>query len=694
MNHKRLLKTILLSLPLSVFSLYAAPEPQSLRSPVVFEPNQGQAPKEIKWIARGPDYQFLLTAKGATIVLQDRTKTNRQPASTLETEELSTGSRQPLSTLRMRLSGSRTWSDITGLDATGGIGNYLLGNDPKHWHTGIRQYSRVRVPNVYRGIDLVFYGRNGQLEYDFIVTPGADPEQIRMGFDGAKDVRVDDKSGDLVVKTENGPELRHIRPRIYQEIANKTVEVAGGYKITDRQEAAFTLAAYDRRNTLLIDPTIVFTRFLAGSNEDVGAKMTVDGSGNSYVTGFTLSTDFPAPFQSAPGISDAFVTKLSPTGNIIFSTYLGGDGIDIGHGIAVDSEGVYVTGFTNSRNFPSRDHRGPKGADAFITKLSPNTGGMIYTFFLGGTNTEDGLAIAVDSTHAPYVVGTTASSDFPAFGALQTQFGGDRDGFVAKLNPAGYYLDYASFIGGSGFESANNMAIDNAGFIYITGVTTSADFPTVGPSQGFPAGGSSTAFITKIKPGGLGMVYSIYFGGGADSGLAISADANGNAYIAGITTSFNVPTSSIPFQKTKLSPASAISAFVTRISDPGVWVFSTYLNGSDGDTNANAIAINRSGEIYVAGDTSSTTFPGAPPIRPNPTAGFLVKLTPALNALNYTVFLGAQINGLAVLQPVSRLPILTLPQIYTSGFRFTGGTNATNADAFVVRLDEVLVNHP
>jgi hypothetical protein len=154
-----------------------------------------------------------------------------------------------------------------------------------------------------------------------------------------------------------------------------------------------------------------------------------------------------------------------------------------------------------------------------------------------------------------------------------------------------------------------------------------------------------------------------------------------------------VPTSSIPFQ-TKLSPASSISAFVTRISDPGIWVFSTYLNGSDGDTNANAIAIDRSGEIYVAGDTSSTTFPGASPIKPNPTAGFLVKLTPALNALNYTVFLGAQINGLAVLQPASRLPILMLPQIYTSGFRFTGGTNAANADAFVVRLDEVLVNHP
>jgi hypothetical protein len=689
MKNHFVLRAALLYLFLGAVVLAAAPRTQSLANPVVFEPNHGQAPSSVKWIAHGPGYQLVLTAEGASIALQEAPQNLVRAMAFPSESPAASVSKSRVSMLRMKLKGSRPWNSITGMEPTGGVSNYLRGNNTEQWHTSIPQYAKVRVAGVYDGIDVVFYSRGSDLEYDFIVAPGADPGQIRLVFDGAKGVHVDNKTGDLLVKTVMGSELRHVRPKVYQQIANRKVEVTGSYRILDQGEVTLALASYDRRSTLLIDPTVTFTRFLAGSNSDVGAGIAVDSAGNSYVTGYTLSTNFPtSPFQSMHGISDAFVTKLSPTGAIIYSTYLGGVGVDVGTGIAVDSEGVYVTGYTDSKDFPSRDHRGPKGGDAFVTKLNLANGGMIYTFFLGGTNIESGYAIAVDSSHAPYIAGITYSNDFPAFGALQNNFGGVRDGFVAKLNPVGYYLDWATYIGGSAFDAANGIAVDSAGFTYVTGVTASADFPSSGPTQGLPAGGSSMAFITKLKPGGLGAVYSILWGGGADSGLAITADAIGNAYVAGATTSFNLLTSSGAFQKTKPSPGSAISSFVTKITDPGIWVFSTYLSGGNGDTDANAIAMDRGGNVYVAGDTSSTTFPGAPPISPNPTAGFLIKLNSTLSAASYTLFLGAQINGLVVTQPSSRLPIFNYPTIYTSGYRYTGGTNATNTDAFVVKLDE------
>jgi hypothetical protein len=689
------LSAIILYFLLGAAFLPAAPATKPLESPVVFEPNLGQAPAQFSWIAHGPGYRLLLTAQGADILLQEghRALAEQGP---FRTEPSGINSPDPsISTLRMKLNGSHSWNNISGLEPTGGFSNYLVGRDTSLWRTHIPQYAKLRISSVYDGIDLVFYSRGSSLEYDFVVAPGANARQIRLAFEGAQQIAVDHNSGDLVVTTAKGSELRHARPAVYQMVGNRRIDVTGGYQIVDRTEAAFTLTAYDQHHTLVIDPTVLFTTFLAGSNSDVGAGIAVDSAGNSYVTGYTLSTNFPvSPFQFAHGGSDAFVTKLSPTGAIMFSTYLGGVGVDLGSGIAVDSEGVYITGYTDSKDFPSRDHRGPKGGDAFVTKLNPNTGGMIYTYFLGGTNIESGYAIAVDSSHAPYVAGITYSSDFPAIGALQLNFGGYRDGFVAKLNPAGYYLDWATYIGGSGFDAANAIAVDNAGFTYVTGVTASADFPVTEASQSYPTGASSTAFVTKLKPGGLGTAYSVLWGGGGDSGLAITADANGNAYVAGATTSPNLLTSSGAFQKTKISPNTSVSSFVTRMTDPGIWVFSTYVSGSNGDTYANAIALDRYGDVYVAGDTSSTTLPGAPLIVPNPTAGFLMKLNSTLSTNNYTIFLGAQINGLVVTQPFTRLPIFTYPTIYTSGYRYTDGTNASNTDAFVVKLDERPVIYP
>lgn len=670
-------------------TLSAAPSTRPFGTPVVFEPNRGQAPQDVSWLARGPGYQFLLTQQGSTVVLQEG-RPDQAGLNTFTGEPVFAAlSRSRVSTVQMHFKGSHAPYTFQGMDATGGLSNYLRGGEATAWLTDIPQYGKVRVNNVYNGIDVVFYSHGGNIEYDFVVAPGADPQQIRVAFDGSSGVKVDAKTGDLVITTALGSELRHARPRIFQEKDGQRVEIAGNYTLINDAEARFTLAEYDRSKTLLIDPTIVFTKFLAGSNSDVGGGIAVDASGNSYLTGYTFSNNFPTlPSESAHGGADAFVTKLSSTGTILFSTYLGGVGTDLGTGIAVDSAGVYVTGYTDSKDFPSRDHRGPKGGDAFITKLSLANGSMVYTYFLGGTNIDSGYAIAVDANHAVYVAGITYSNDFPAFGSIQSNFGGYRDAFVAKLNPVGYYLDWATYIGGSGFDAANGIAVDASGYTYVTGVTASPDFPDVGPSQGYVAGASSMAFVTKLLPTGLGAVYSILWGGGADSGTAIKADGNGNAFVAGATSSPNLLTSSGAFQKSKPSPATNISAFATKITDPGIWVFSTYLSGANGDTYANAITLDRAGDVYIAGDTSSTTFPGGPALTPNPTAGYFVKLNPYLSTLNYTVFLGAKINGLAITQPVTRFPIFTYPTIYTSGYRYTGGTNAVNTDAFVVKLDE------
>jgi hypothetical protein len=676
-------------------SAIAAPSAHQLIAPLAFEPNLGQAPAQVSWLAHGPGYQFLLTGHGATVVFQ-KFAPNAQRGSLLHDARLPSP-QNSLTTLQMKLRGSRAWNALEGIEPTGGVTNYLL-KDPKNWRTDIPLYAKVKASNVYNGIDLVFYSRGANLEYDFVVAPGADPKQIKMTFDGAQALRIDSKTGDLIVTAAAGSELRHEKPRVYQQIGNRQIEVPSAYTLVGQSEVAFTLAAYDQHRTLLIDPTVRFTTFLAGSNSDVAGAVAVDDAGNSYVTGYTLSTNFPSTTSvQAHGSSDAFVTKLSPTGAILFSTYLGGAGVDIGSGIAVDSEGIYITGYTDSKDFPSRDHRtgsGPKGGDAFVTKLGPANGFLYYTYFLGGSSLEHGYAISVDSSHAAYVAGITYSNDFPTTGGIQPTFGGVRDAFVAKVNPLGYYLDWSTYMGGSDFDAANSLAVDSAGFVYVTGVTASADFPANGPSQGFPSGASSVAFVTKIRPGGLGTVYSILWGGGDDSGLAITADANGNAYVGGATGSLNLFTSSGAFQKTKPSPTSLFSGFITKFTDPGIWVFSTYLSGTNGDTFINAIALNGSGDVYVAGDTSSTTLPGAPGITPNPTAGFLTKLNSTLGTLNYTVFLGAKINGLVVTQPVTRLPIFTYPTIYTTGYRYTGGLNAANIDAFVVKLDERPVLQP
>ena len=266
-------------------TLAAAPNPQPFDHPLVFEPNHGQAPAQVQWIARGSRYQLFFTSEGITMLLRDRAR-EASPSSLIpalfQAPHLSADrTKTTYSTMKMKLNGGRPWRSVAGLEPTGGISNYFIGDDPKGWHTGIPHYARLSAPDVYNGIDLVFYSHGGQLEYDFVVAPGADPSQIRMAFEGLDRTRIDANSGDLLLTTVGGSELRQMHPNVYEQTGNRKIEVASAYELLDPKQAGFRLGPYDRRHKLVIDPTVSFTTFLAGNGEDMAAAIAVDSSGNS-----------------------------------------------------------------------------------------------------------------------------------------------------------------------------------------------------------------------------------------------------------------------------------------------------------------------------------------------------------------------------------------------------------------------------
>ena len=669
----------------------------SMTTPLVFEPNRGQAVSEFQWIGRGAGFRVGINSDGATLEFRDRATVPRSRhlfASAAEVTKPKTKQKSAQGSLvKMHLLGSNGWK-LTGVSPTGGISNYLIGNKPARWHTDVPHYAQVKASGVYSGVDLIFRGDESALAYDFVVAPGADPKQIQLQFEGAASLRVDKSTGDLVVATPGGTELRHAQPKMHQDVDGKKTAVKGGFQILKGDTAGFTVEEYDPKQPLVIDPTITFVTFLGGSDSDEANAVTVDGLGFTYVTGQTSSGNFNTVGGiidgSKSGDSDAFVTKLGTRGNIVFSTYLGGGDNDSGNGIAVDAGGVYIVGKTSSDDFPVKQpyQYNLKGdSNAFVTKLSPLGNAFVYSTYLGGSKGETGAAITIDASQSAYVAGFTISKDFPVVNGYE-YFPGDGDfdpinGFVAKFSPNGASLVYATYLGGSSVDSISAIAVDKSLSVYVTGETLSSDFPFAG-YQSTVFSGTSSAFLTKLSPQGDAIIYSTSLSIETTIGTGVSLDPSGNAYVAG----------------TFCSPCSETAptlAFVAKVSPEGKLTFLKFLAGSDGSSSANAIAIDAEGDTYVVGSTSSTTFPGAPPITPNPTAGFLVKMDKDGNGPLYTVFLGAAINSVAVVQPTRNLGVvLTYPSIYTAGYRFTGGTAASNQDAFVVKLDEapVIVAHP
>ena len=645
----------------------SATTPQSIQvtrnltsMPLAFTENQGQWDEQVSFRANaggatmwfssdGAYYQFTRTIESDPISVVDKRYGVPDNLALSGVEGLH---RQPdsVETMMIKASfvGANHGVEIKGTGAIDYKCNYFIGNDPNEWHTDVPNYQAIVYEDIYSGIDLKYYGNGKQMEYDFIVAPGADYSQIAIHYEGAESISIN-ADGELVVETKWG-EVVEQRPVIYQESARGRAAVTGEYSMKGASAFGFKMTGdFDSSLPLVIDPVLSYSTYLGGGGQDGGMGIAVDGSGASYVTGYTSSSNFPVlnPYQGTKqGSSDAFVTKLNSSGNsLVYSTYLGGSSQDGGSCIAVDVSGsAYVTGGTFSTDFPTLNpyQTDQDSNDVFVTKLSSSGNSLVYSTYLGGSNVDQGNGIAVDTSGATYVTGTTYSTDFPMLNPYQGTFLGSCDVFVAKLSSSGNSLVYSTYLGGSRSDLGFGIAVDADGVAYVTGNTSSSNFPVLNPYQG-TLQGSYDVFVTKLDSSGNSLVYSTYLGGSnGESGNSIAIDVAGTAFVTGHTYSTNFPTLT-PYQ----TDQGGIDAFVTKLSSSGnSLLYSTYLGGSVWDVGS-GIGVDASGAAYVTGYTRSTNFPMLNPFQgtfqgdtTNAFTAFVTKLSSSGNNLVYSTYLG------------------------------------------------------
>ncbi len=666
------------------------------RLPLVFERNLGQTGAHVDFIARGAGYGLYLSP--AEFVFDTRTTAGKE------------------ATVRaVFLGAERVRRGIASQPLPGKV-NYFIGNDRRKWRTNIPTFGRVKYPAIYPGIDVVYYGRQNQLEYDFIVAPHANPTDIRFQLAGAREVRLNPE-GDLLIETAAGTVRQH-RPVAYQDIQGRRQAVRVSYNLLPENKVELQVGNYDKTSTLVIDPVLVYSTYLGGTGDDTITGIAVGSAHRAYVTGFTSSLRFPAGYSAgspdgfpanfgkfAPNVfvaklndqgtglvyftvfggesadfanaiavdvfgnayiagqtsstpahfpevnplpraqqgsaatTNAFITKLNPAGSrILYSTLLGSSGDDFATGIAIDSRAqpdlvagaadssadrisAYVTGsttpsFTNfNGDFPTtggafQTRFGGAGtntggrSNAFIAKLSPNGGRLVYSTYLGGNSVDNALRIAVDSNKNALVAGTATSPDFPVRNAFQATLNGPADAFVSKLNSDGSALVFSTYLGGEDQDFGHGITVDDANNVYATGYTFSFAFPVLKAFQTQLNGINLDAFVTKFGPAGA-LLYSTYLGGtGNDQGFDIDVDSNRGAIVVGTTDSTD-----FPIIGSGPAPPSGTHAFVARIDPSGSFLAGSQVIGGSGNENGNAIAVDAAGNAYAAGDTTSADFP-------------------------------------------------------------------------------------
>jgi hypothetical protein len=647
---------------------------RAVELPIVFEPNVGQTDPRVQFLSRTKGSTLFLTRTEAVLALRGKV-------------------------LRMGLEGAAP-ATPQGLEPLPGVTHYYVGNDPAKWHTGVPQFGRVKLAGVYPGIDLVWYGREGNLEFDFVVAPGADPDKIRLNLKGAEHLKIA-PSGDLVLQLAGGS-LTFQRPVSYQEVDGKRREVSSSFRLANGR-LGFDLGDYDRGRPLVIDPLIESSSFLGGSDLDSVSDIAVAASGSLYATGPTESTDFPEGFVSPEGDSTTFVTRIDPEGqSIVFTTILDGRKLDTALSIAVDDQGAaYVTGQTDSPDFPVLNAFQPRlgffvnqvvRMDAFVAKLT-SSGTVAFCTYLGGGLGDSGEAIAVDSNRRVYVAGFTSARSFP----LKNEFQGDAvaagsNAFLTVFAADGQSLVYSTLLGGGDPDGVDALAVDSAGNAYLAGHTDSSNFPIKGAIQGDQA--ATDAFVAKINPAASGeasLVYSTYLGGqGRDEALGIAVDAFGQAHVTGITGSTLFPL------RDPLDSSNVVNeVFVAKLNAQGnALLFSTFLGGT-GEEVARSIAVDGAGAIYVTGTTDSADFPAVNAFQPELSGGFdafVAKIDPATSTLLWSSFLGGDqdergeavaLDGRGNVYLGGQTKSLSFPILNAVQGSFGGG----ESDAFITKLE-------
>jgi len=685
------------------------------RLPLSFESNHGQTDLRVKFISRGAGQTLFLTSNEAVLALS---KPIDQKPDSPGFPNLSISHSLRTTLLRMRLLGANPLSEVTGLEALPGTSNYFIGNDPARWRTNVPTYGKVRYSQIYPGIDLVYYGNQRQLEYDFVVAPGGDPAQIRLAIRGASKLSID-ADGSAVVRWKDG-DVRLLKPRLYQEVRGEKIEIAGGYALQGN-ELLFVVAPYDHSQKLVIDPVLVYSTYLGGINSDGASGVAVDSAGNAYVVGTTSYTGFPVTSgvvqPTNQGTTNAFVAKLNAAGTaLLYSTYLGGNGQDTGYAISVDSSGsAYVTGATFASNFPITSGAfqtttkpvATPGSTVFVTKLSPDGSSLAYSTYLGGSANDTGFAIAVDASGSAYVAGETQSGNFPVRGTSpkvvggpiscdSMNSGGSYDGFITKFSPGGDTVAYSLYLGGSGTDVATGVAVDSSGNAYVAGYTTSKDFlvfntcpgPGPGPTSLQPANaGADNGFIVKVSPDGLAFLGATYLGGsGQDAITSIAVDSSGFVYLAGEGNSGGA------------GGLDAIGAKLNGSLDTSSKVYFNYIGGSGFD-RATGVAVDSAGNEYLVGQTASTNFPQVSPIQPAFGGGtydaFVTELSPS-GSIVYSTYLGGSgdestsigggpiaVDASGNVYVVGSTTSTNFPGVSSSSIQ---PANGGGSDAFIVKL--------
>jgi len=694
--------------------------------PMSFEANRGQSAEPVRFLARGDGYGLFLTGKEAVLTL--RTPASKgaparlhpygvsyPPSGSLsggsaatmsETQARSDGDlgRWKTDVVRMQLAGANAAVEPVGVDRLPGSSNYFFGNDPAKWHNDIPNFGKVRYAGVYPGVDLVYYGNQRQLEYDFVVAPGANSKPIRLRFAGARELKLDG-DGNLAIVATNGS-IAFRKPMVYQNVNGARIPIAGRFQLLANNEVGFSLGNYDHSTPLVIDPVLSYSTYFGGTDAEFVVAVTSDAAGNAYVTGLTLSEDFPltaGAFQAvnyatpSNNVSTAFISKFNPSGTaLLYSTYVGGVAIsntlhqqgDYGKAIAVDAAGnAYITGYTYSSDFPITSGAFQKGnqaaaiglATGFVTKLNPSGTALVYSTYLGGNTLDELTALAIDSAGDAYISGISFSSNFPTTaGVLQTVnnsfTANGYNAVITKMNPTGSALIYSTYLGGGSTDGStlsnvywtNPIVVDKSGNAYVAGFSSSGDFPVTAGAYQAKNGGSVNITVSKLNPTATALIYSTYLGGNTISyceGLAV--DSAGNAYVAGYTSDLDFPVTKGAFQlvnkadqNTDNSADSNQNGFLTKINPTGTGlVYSTYLGGTTGPWGGDQIydlAIDSAGDAYVVGSAMSADFPvtsnayqatnkGASHCCDYATYtsnGFLTEFNPAGTALIYSTYFG------------------------------------------------------